>query len=461
MRVLKVTDCTAGRALRGPGFGSTPARKLVLCLLLVSGSASAQGLLAAYELARDQDPKWRGAGYEFKASSETEPQARAALLPTAAYNYEYVLTDQHVARSSNPAFAQGDSRFGTQGHVLTLNQPIYRASALARLAQSRVVVKQAATTLAAAEQDLMLRVATAYLGVLAARDGQAFARAEREAVARQFDLARLRLEGGVGNITGLEDARARAAVTQAREVEAGNRLDDAQQALREITGQLLADLRPLGARIPMGPPEPAVVDNWLATAERQNLRLEARRQGVEVADQEIRRQESGRLPTLNLAVSQNNRRAGGSLFGAGSKTHTTEIALQLQVPIYDGGSISSLAREAVHRHQKAVEELEAERRALARQTRAAFLGVTSGVTLVQALGQTVQAQEKSLEAKQEGRRAGLITVLPVLDATRDLFAARRDYAQARYDYLMHRLRLKEAAGSLAESDLAEINGLLE
>ena len=434
---------------------------LVLCLLLACGPAAAQGLLDVYRLARDSDPKWRAANFELQANSEAVAQARAALLPTIAFDYGHLDTEQKILQSNNPIFATGSSRYPTDTQILTITQPIFRAASWVKLKQAKTVVKQAAATLAAAEQDLMLRVAGAYLGVLAARDGLALAEAEKGAIGRQLELASSRLDRGLGTITGLYDSRARHSVAEAREIEARNKLDDASQALREIVGKVIEGLRPLKADIPLVRPDPARVEAWLTTAENQNLRLESRRQGVVVASQEVDRQRAGHIPTINLVGTNNYTRAGGTIFGGGSNTETTNVGVTLSVPIFEGGATSSLAREAAFRYQKSREDLEAERRSLERLTRAAFQGVTSGTGLVVALGQTVQAQEKALESKEEGRKAGLITVLPVLDATRDLYAAKRDYAQARYDYLINRLKLKEAAGTLSEQDLVALNGLLD
>jgi outer membrane protein len=423
--------------------------------------AQASGLLDVYRLAREHDPRWRAAGFEFQATSESEKQARAALLPTITLDFERVETEQKILSSNNPIFGVGSSRFPTDSRVLTLTQPIFRASSWARLAQAKAVVKQAAAANAAAEQDLMLRVAAAYLGVLAARDGLALAAAEREAVGRHLELAQARLDRGLGTIANLHDARARYTVTQAREIEARNKLQDAGQALREITARTIEGLLPLRAEIPLVAPDPPSVEQWLSVAENQNLRLESRRQAVEVASEEVRRQRGGHAPSVTLVGTNTNRRAGGTVFGGGSHTDTTDLALRLSIPIFEGGATSSLTREAAMRRSKALEELDFEWRQLERQARAAFQGVQSGISLVAALRNTVDAQEKAVETKEEGRRAGLTTLLPVLDAQRDLYFARRDYAQARYDYLMNRLRLKETAGTLSEQDLVAIDALLQ
>ena len=434
---------------------------LGVALCLASLVADAANLLEIYRLARDNDPKWRAAGFDYEASAETRAQARAALLPTVTFEQEHIRTDQNVLSSNNPIFGLGQSRYATDGQVLTIKQPLFRMALWSRLVQSEVVVKQAAATHAAAEQELMLRVASTYLGALAARDALALALAARDAIGKPLDLAQARLDRGLGTVSNLYDARSRYAVTEAREIEARFKLLDANQALREITGKTIETINPLRDTIPLSAPEPASVEQWVETAEKQNWRLEARRQTAEVAREEIRRQRAGHAPTVNLVGTNNYRRAGGTVFGGGAHTETRDLSIRLAVPIFEGGATTSLTREAVARHSKALEELEFERRLLDRQTRAAYQGVLSGINLVKALNNTVAAQEKAVETKDEGRKAGLFTLMPVLDATRDLYFARRDYAQARYDYLLNRLRLKEAAGTLGEEDLAAINMLLQ
>ncbi len=180
-----------------------------------------------------------------------------------------------------------------------------------------------------------------------------------------------------------------------------------------------------------------------------------------VAEQEIERQRAGHYPQLNLVGNQNRRDAGSTLFGGGSTVDTQEITLRLSVPIFEGGMTSALTQEAVERHMKAKEDRELERRSVERQTRAAFKSVLSGVNLVQALRKSVESQQSALEGKELGVQRGLFTLLVVLDAQRDLFVTRRDYAQARYDYLLNTLRLKQAAGTLAEDDLLGVNAALQ
>jgi outer membrane protein len=224
---------------------------------------------------------------------------------------------------------------------------------------------------------------------------------------------------------------------------------------------MIQNVQSLRDDFPLEVPSPAAVEPWVESAADRNLILRARTEAVEVARLEVERQRAGHYPTINLLLSRNQKDAGSTLFGGGSNVVTTDTILRLTVPIFEGGMTSAVTEEAAHRYQKAQEDAELERRVVERATRAAFDGALNGVNLVQALKQSVVAQVSALEAKSEGYKAGLNTLLPVLDAQRDLYLARRDYAQSRYEYLISRLKLKQAAGTLSETDLVGIGAALK
>lgn len=435
-------------------------RAWVAAVLFLPTLSGAETLLEAYKLARENDPKYRAAQAEFRAASTLIDQARAGFLPAVRLDFEHTETRQRILSSQNPIFGAGVTDFPTDVRTLSVTQPIFRKEVIERFAQAKAVVKQAQFTLLAAEQELLLRTTTAYLVLMAATDSLALATAEREAVGKALDLARERLKAGLGTITNQYDAAARYAVTQAREIEAQNRLRDARQALREITGTLFERGQVLREKFPLESPQPATIERWLETASQQNLGLNARREALEVARQEIERLKAGHFPSVNLLLNHNRRDSGSTLFGGGSNVETTDLTVRLSVPIYEGGLTSAVTREAAHRYTRVQEELEMERRTVERATRAYFEGTLAGVDLVRALEQSVISQQRSLEAKELSHKSGLITLLPVLDAQRDLYLARRDYAQSRYDYLLNRLRLQQVAGTLSESDLVSIGAAL-
>lgn len=432
-----------------------------LLLLGLAMPAGAESLVEAYRLARESDPKYRAAQAEFRASEYVLDQAKAGFWPTVRFEADRLETRQTVLSSNNPIFGTGTTRFPTDTDTLSITQPIFRKDLIERLDQARAIVRQSHFAMLAAEQDLMQRTAAAYLAVLAANDSLELARAEKEAVRRQMELAETRLKRGLGTITNFHDASARHAVDEAREIEAGNKLADARQALKEITGREIVAFQRLRPELALPTPKPADPAQWVQTALGQNLALKARAEAVEVAAQEIARQRAGYYPSLSLVASHNRRDAGSTLFGGGSKVETQDLTLQLRVPIFEGGLTGALTGEAVQRHQKTLEDRELERRSVERQARAAYQSVVGGANLVRALRQSVDSQQSAMEGKELGVQRGLFTLIVVLDAQRDLFIARRDFAQARYDYLLNSLRLKQAAGTLSEEDLLSVNAALQ
>lgn len=423
--------------------------------------AYGEDLTQIYAMSKERDPKYKAGRYEFEAVGYAEPQALAALLPTVSLEMTDTETRQRIISSANAVFGSGLSIYPTRSTTLTLTQPIFKLAAWRGYEQAQAKVKQAAATFGAMEQDLMLRAATAYLNVLAARDALGFAEAERDAIKRQLDLVQQRFSSGLVARVGLFEAKARYELKEADVVAAKNDLDDKLQALREMTGKLVTGLKPLRDDIPLEQPDPIDMSKWTESALQQNLLLLARRHTVEVAQQEVDRQRAGHAPVVDLVATQNGKVTGGSLFGGGSNLATTDVMFRLTVPIYSGGATSALTGEAAKRYQASLEDLERDARQVERQTRAAFQGVTGGSIRVKALAQGVISSLSARELKLEGHKAGLETLLQVLDAERDLYAAKRDSARARYDYLLNRLRLKQAVGTLNEEDLAGINRLMQ
>lgn len=437
-----------------------PACAGLLGALLLPLPALSETLQEVYDLARQSDPRFRSAQAESRAIGMALDQAKAAFLPTIKLDMERTKTRQRIIESQNPIFGAGSTTFPTQSDTLSINQPVFRKDLVVRLEQARAVVQQAEFSLLAAEQDLQIRSTASYLSVLAASDSLALAQAERAAVGKVLDTARERLKAGLGTVTSLYDAEARYAVTQAREVEATNKLRDARQGLKEITGKVIDKVQSLKEDFVLESPDPASADQWVESAMTQNLGLRAKTAAVEVARQEIERQRAGHYPSVNLLLSRNRKDTGSTLFGGGSNVETTDFSVRLTVPIFEGGLTSAVTQEAVFRHQKAQEDVEQERRGVERLARAAYDGTLGAVNLVKALKQSVASQQAALAAKEEGLKAGLFALLPVLDAQRDLYLAKRDYEQARYDYLIYRMRLKQAVGTLAEGDILSVSDAL-
>ena len=431
-------------------------------LLFLAPVARAEDLLTVYSLAHESDPKFRAAQSVYLAEREKLPQARAGLMPTLTArasrdrNKNETVTDSFIIGRPSAGFEYSSSEY-----MLSLSQPVYNAAIFSGFSQAKAEVRRAEAEYAVAAQDLILRVAQVYLEMLLAQDSLEFTRAEKTSIRRQWESAEARLKVGLATITDVHDARARYETAAAQEIEAENGLQDKREALRELTGRLPESPARIGVNMPLITPEPADINQWVEKSLAQNYSLLAKREAADGAREEIKRQRAGHYPTLDLVGTRTRNDADGSVTGPGIRADNTVVGLQLNVPLFQGGLIGSRTEEAAHRYDATQQEFEATRRATERTARAAYLGVAGGMAKVTALTQAVVAGESALNAKTEGFAAGVNTNIDVLDASRDLYRAKRDMSSARYDYLLNMLRLKQAAGTLGENDLAQINGWLQ
>jgi outer membrane protein len=242
-------------------------------------------------------------------------------------------------------------------------------------------------------------------------------------------------------------------------MDAERQLKSAKEALREVSGQDFTNLIPLTDEIPLATPEPNVESPWLEQALTQNPHIIAATLNTDIAKEEINRQSSAHLPTLDL-VGGNNYLTTGGQFGEYEMRSNT-VGIVMNMTIYEGNQASSREKEAAFRHSEAQAQLKQEQRSVQRQTVDAFNEVNTGISRIQSLKQTMASQVAAVNSIHAGIDAGIRTNLDLVLAEKELLRAQRDYAKARYDYLLYTLRLKRAAGVLAEKDLQHINGLLK
>lgn len=428
-----------------------------LIVVLVAGASQAAGLLEVYRKAEQSDPTFQVVQYRKLAVEEGKKQAIAQLLPNLAGSANYTYTSQEIKETDTEVYELGKSDYGTTSYGLTLTQPIFNWELFMGFSQSEAENTRTATEYAVAQQELILRVTDIYLLALSAWDQFNYAKAEQLSVKKHFDLARQRHEEGLTPITDFHDAKARLATNQAITIATQNRLDDALQAIEEMTGEPLSQLNSLNPEISLVSPEPDDLQSWLEGALDQNLSIEMQKQAVEVAGYEIRKQRAGHYPSLNAVGRYSNEDSDDSLYGGGSEFDTFDAMLNLTFPLYQGGVVSSRIREAEHQQGVVRQELIRQSRAVTRQVRSAFLGVNSALSQISALSQSVVANQLALEAKQEGYLSGLYASLDVLDAERDLSLVSIEYARARYRYILNGLKLKAAAGTLNPQDLVNLD----
>lgn len=433
---------------------------LLLGPLLGASAAQAEDLMEIYQLALQNDPQLRAAMATRDSALEARPQAESRLLPSLnlSSGANLIRSDVNSSGASNSSSADSVNHYGTASLALNLAQSVYREEYGLQLDQADKQIAQAEVTFAAEEQNLIIRVAQAYFNVLSAEDTLEFARAENAAIARQLDQAKQRFEVGLIAITDVHEAQAAFDQSRADLIQAENALDNAREAQQEIIKQAVDQLAPLVAELPLNPPQPANPEQWADTAQTQNLSLQAAVYGVDIARLNIDVQDAGDSPTLDLVGSH---ALNLSSSRSGTDAHTTTIGLQLNVPLYTGGAVSSRTRQARFDYEAAQQNLDQQRRSVNRTVRDAYRGVMSSISRVEALKASTVSALSALEATMAGFEVGTRTMVDVLNAQRDLFRARSNYAQVRYDFILNGLLLKQATGTLTSDDLKQVNGWLE
>jgi len=306
---------------------------------------------------------------------------------------------------------------------------------------------------------LILRVAKNYFDVLGAVDNQVFSRAEKKSIAHQLEQTTQRFNVGLTAITDVHEAQARYDQSVARDIAAENQLAISREILREMTGKEHPSLDPLRTNSPLVSPDPTDIQQWVRTALTNNLQLIAARNNQEAASAGIMQARAGHFPSLNLVAGRsNNAQSGDATFF--DEQEQTQISLQLSVPLFSGGLTNSKTNEAAWRNQQAKQLLEKQHRSTERQVRSAYLSVLANISQVKALKQALASSQTALKATKAGFKVGTRTTVDVLDSQRELYRAKRDYALARYTYILETLRLKQAAGILNDKDLMKINGWL-
>jgi outer membrane protein len=349
---------------------------------------------------------------------------------------------------------------------VTLSQPLFRWQNVAAWQQGRMQAAQAEAQFAQARQDVILRVSQAYFDVLYAEENLRSLQAQKKAIGQQLEQAKKNFEVGTATIVDTHEAQSRYDLATAQEIAADSDLEIKRRALDVIVGRDPGALAQLREKAQLEPPQPAVMKDWVDAAEASAISVQVQQLALEIAAKEVERNRAGHYPTLDAVVSHGDASQSASLpvlgsnSGPGFETRSTTAALQLNIPLYQGGVVNSRTREAAANREAARQQLEAARRNAAQAARQAYLGVSNGTAQVAALKAALVSSQSSLESNRLGYEVGVRINIDVLNAEQQLYATRRDLARAWYDTLLSQLRLKSAVGTLEETDLAKVNALL-
>lgn len=435
----------------------------LLCLSLSSTlSAQPLDLLKAYEAAQLQDATLAAARAAAAAGRERLPQAKSQFYPNISANFSRNKNDLDTTAPNFLGQQQTtNNRYPSSNQTLSIRQPLYRPQLTAQYRQAQAQVDDAEATLAQEEQNLAVRVSGAYFEALLTYDQLDLVLAQRAAYTTQLDAARKGLAAGSGTRTDIDEAQARLDMNTAQEIEARQNITYTQQQLQTLVNQPVAQLAKLDvARLELANPQPDRLEDWIDRAERSSPQLQSLRAQAEAAKQDIDRAKAGHHPTLD-AVAQWSRSQSESVTNTQSRYDNASYGLQLNVPLFAGGYVNSQVRQAIAGHARAEQALEAGRRNLGVRVHKEFRGVTEGVPKIKALEQALRSADQLVLSSKKSFQAGSRTVLDVLNAEQQRVSVMHDLAQARYVYLVSRIRLLALVGGADTEAMVAANRVLQ
>lgn len=437
----------------------------LLPLIAIMGTAlalplQAQSLVDMYESARGFDASYQSSKSLYDATLAKADQAKAAILPVANLS-------AGMSRSTEEYIPDGGSRisyaYGTENATVSASQPLYRPGNWASYRQGLKQVDLAQAQLAAADQDLIIRVGQAYFDVLAAQDNLAFVQAQKTAVAEQLASAKRNFEVGTSTITDTRDAQARYDLVIAQEIAADNDLRVKKIALDQLVGK--SDAQPQALAQPLVLPAllPNDADVWVQQSEPDHPAIRQAQIALEVAQLETKKAESGHKPTLDLVANYgaiNNLDGSSTPGSSASRINAGSIGLSFNLPLFAGFYTQNRIKETLALEDKARNDLEGAKRAVSQGTLTAFFGVLSGQSQVKALEAAEASSQSALDANKLGYQVGVRINIDVLNSQSQLFDTKAKLAKARYDVLLGGLKLRQANGTLKAEDLQSVNALL-
>lgn len=440
------------------------------CLAL---PAQAVDLSSVYDIARSNDPVISAARQGYEARRQAAPQARAALLPSLGINgstqwneRNFLVPSLFPVQPENPndpvTFVNPDQDFNTHGWNAQLRQSVLNLSNWHTWRSAKAQIKGAQWDLAATEQELLLRVATAYLNVLRAQDFLDSSLAQEAAVQRQLEQVQQRFDVGLVAITDVLESTAIYDNAVVQRIQADGDHDNFFNTLTTLTGESFVELSKLSEQLPIVSPAPASAEDWVAAALENNYGILSAQEAVRSARRTLRARRADHLPTIDATVTHtHNVDDSTSFFGdSGTKINQDIYALEMSLPIYQGGFTTARAREARALFRQATSRLEQQNREVSRDVRNLYRSVTTDVVRVKARLKAIKSSESALEATETGYEVGTRNIVDVLQAQQRLYSSQFDYADSRYTYILNLLRLKQAAGTLTPQDLADINAFM-
>ena len=436
----------------------------LLIVVLSCSYLSAENILEIYNEALENDPTYRSAEYSYLADKEIVVQGRAALLPSITLSGSTNWNEYY----QNDVLQQEYNSFSKSARI---TQPLFRLDTWFNFKRSKSLTNAAEADFAYEQQSLLLRTAELYFGVLRAIDNLNAAISEEKAIKKQLDQAQQRFEVGLSAITGVQEAQLAFDLSKAARISTEGNLFSAREALNALIGREIFSLNELGNDLNVSSPYPNSKEEWVELALKNNYQLKASYLRKDAAKNNARNAASNHLPKIDIVGSGSDSETnqfnyeGFEINGQGipipAVTGRRNYAIQMSVPIFQGGAVSSRRKQAYSQYNQADENSLFTERRVIQEVRSQFSNVATLVANVTAQKQAVISATSALEATQVGYKVGTRNVVDLLQAEKNLYSAEKNLANAKYDYILANLRLALAAGTISPSDIVDINNLLK
>lgn len=407
-------------------------------------------ILEAYHMAQKNDAAFNSARYEYQAAQTMPAQGLSYLLPSL---------EAHYTRGKYDTDSPISGDYSSLMYGLTLRQPVFNLGRVFEYTQHKVRADLGKAKFTAAESDLIMRTATVYFDVLAAWDKLEIVEAQKKAVGEQLEQAKKLFNAGVGTLTDVHDALARYNMLLSDEIEAKNNIDIKIKAFKRVVGAEPKEFSRLKETIPLLTPPPDDLDGWIQIAKKNNPIIKYYLYNIDFYKQEHRKMMAQYFPYVDIVADHHT--SNTVLDFRTEETTYTSVMAQITLPLFQGGYTMAKTKEATAKLEQAKADLDRVLSENAQKISEAFLGIKGNMALIQALGLAVQSAEISLQSNKMGLKAGIRTIVDVLNAQKQLYDARMSLLKTKYDYIINILKLKSEAGVLSEEDVALISNWLQ
>lgn len=414
----------------------------------VSAKTYSADLMQLYRESRLEDPRVLASYSRAQSSKEQQREAFGGLLPQVS-----ISAGKNRIHQENELITQS---YSSENYALQLSQHIYNKAAWENYEKFKSLAKQAGEESKEAQAEATVDLAQRYFAALAADDELELVQAELRATQKNLDRVNALYAKQLAMITDKLDIQARVDSLTAQEVDARNQVRVTRAALSEIIG------RPVTERLSRVRDDVELkvsaetLDSWVQLATVNNPQILASQHAVEAAEAALRGGKGGHYPTVSLNLSAQNTNEGYNNALA-PRTDSYVAGVNVQIPIYSGGSTSARVRGLYQDQITAEEQMEATRRQVVKETTNAYLTADSSVEKIRANRNALSSAEQSSIAADKAFSYGVVNAVDVLTATQNEFKARRDLLKTQYDFITNLFILNRWAGKLSEESVDSVN----